>query len=314
MGEMRRCPRAALVGLIACEACGFDSSGAGAARDGGPFIDAAPHDAGAPDAAMRPLPSHLLLTEAKTNPILLEFVEIYNPLCEPIDLSSYYLTDVPSYPLMPSWADTPPVLDHQDAVLQFPLAATIGPNQVAVIARDGVAFEAAYGFVATYAIRNVGTSMALRFVAAGDTLDMALRNEGEPIALFVWDGASDLVTDVDMVFAGDAPAAGDDVEAKQAVAPGGVDGPDRDMLATVYLADAATLPAALLRDTGASMLTGAYQRVATEAGDEVAEGGNGVGGHDETSEDTRVTWEQDVGTAPTPGAVPAALRVPCVSP
>jgi hypothetical protein len=311
---MRRCPGAALIGLLACEACGFDPSGAGSARDGGPVVDGAPPDGAAVDAAPPPPPSHLLLTEAKTNPILLEFVEIYNPLCETVDLSGYHLADVPIYPLVPSWGDTPPVLAHQDAVLQFPAGATIGPNQVAVIARDGVAFEAAYGDVATYAIRNVGTSMAMRFIAAGDTLDMAVRNEGEPITLFIWDGASDLVTDVDMVFAGDVPAAGDDVEAKQAVAPGGVDGPDRDVIATGYLAEAATLPAALLRDTGASMISGAYQRVAAEGAHEGAEGGNGVDGHDETSEDTLATWEQDRNTVPTPGVVPDALRQACVTP
>jgi len=38
--------------------------------------------------------------------------------------------------------------------------------------------------------------------------------------------------------------------------------------------------------------------------------GNGVGGHDETSEDTAVTWDGAPGnafSAPTPGQVPATL-------
>ena len=36
---------------------------------------------------------------------------------------------------------------------------------------------------------------------------------------------------------------------------------------------------------------------------------NRIAGHDETSEDTRMTWEQVVGTTPTPGSVLASLAV-----
>lgn len=36
-------------------------------------------------------------------------------------------------------------------------------------------------------------------------------------------------------------------------------------------------------------------------------------GHDETSEDAGMTWEQEVGTVPTPGEVPEWLVVDCPS-
>ena len=57
-----------------------------------------------------------------------------------------------------------------------------------------------------------------------------LTNSGENAVLFFWDGASDLVSDVDMINIG-TPSSSNDVAAKTGVS---VDGPDADTTASMY--------------------------------------------------------------------------------
>lgn len=314
---MTDCQRAwwtALALPVVCT-CGFDPTG-GQARsgDGDATPDAAAGDAHTVDAAATPSALHLLLTEVKTNPVTSEFIEIYNPTCEPVDLSTYYLADDARYGLLPSWGDAPPQLGHLDAVLKFPDGATLAPGAAAVVARSEPGFTTAYGGAPDFAVLSPTVAQGMVFIAHGDTRNVDLRNAGEAVTLFRWDGVGDLVADGDVVVAGDLPGDGDQVVSKQTIAPEGVDGPDGDDVATAYRADAATIPAALRRDAGITASSGAYQRIALEDGFEIELGGNGVGGHDETSEDTLMTWEQETGSVPTPGEVPDSLRVPCVGP
>jgi len=299
--------------------CSFDPAGSSPPASGdasGSMSDAAAGSDAAsnPDGGGQVVPPHLLFSEVKTHPLDLEFIEIFNPGCEAVELSSYHVADVPDYALVPSWTGGAPVLANQDVVLRFPDGATLASGEVAVIAREEATFLAGFGFLPDYSIRAATVSEQMVFVARGTSESMELRNEGEALILVRWDGASDLVTDVDVVVPGDAPIDGQGIVGKQDVAPGGVDGPDEDGVATQYASDAATLPAMTVRDAGTSATVGAYQRIRFEGPAEVAIGGNGIEGHDETSEDTRETWEQDVGTLPTPGQVPDSLRAPCVGP
>ena len=284
-------------------ACSFDAGGPSGSGDGGggDMIDAAPPDAD------RPQQVHLLLTEVKPGPDDLEFIEIWNPTCEDVDLTNYYLTDEPTYPLAPSWGASRPMPAGLNAVLRFPSGEILASGAVAVVARDSDAFASEYGSRPRFGLLNAGTS-AMEFVAYRSMPDMILANTGEAVALFEWDGASDLVRDVDVVVAGEAPGDGHQLVAKQLLAPRGVDGPDGDDTLSPYLPDDASLPAMRERDA----VEGSYQRIAFEGEYEAASGGNGVDGHDETSEDTRNTWEQEPGTIPTPGEVPEALSVSCV--
>ena len=142
-------------------------------------------DAGEPsDAATGAPTSHLLMTEVKTNPMSLEFIEIYNPGCAAVDLSSYFLTDDPTYGLLPSWGDAPPDLESLDIVLRFPAGATLAEGEAAVIARDELSYTTGFGFAPTFALRNATLSEPMEIVARGDTEDFELRNEGEPVTLF----------------------------------------------------------------------------------------------------------------------------------
>jgi hypothetical protein len=295
----------ALAGIAALAgACSFDRTAAGGGGDDGGVVVRV--DGGPPDAVVT-RGSHLLLTEVKTGPDTLEFIELYNPTCTEQDLSDYYLSDDPAYSLLPSWGEPAPDLGEVDAVVRFPSGAVLAAGAVAVVARSGTGFEAGFGLAPDYALTSPGGAAPMLFVAHGDQANMTISADGEPITLFQWDGASDLVHDVDMVVAGEAPDAGHQVVPKQVLSPGGVDGPDGDEMASQYQEDQGTLPAMLARDAN----SGSYARIVFEDDFEAAEGGNGVGGHDETSENTRTTWEQDVGSMPTPGEVGASLAIDC---
>jgi hypothetical protein len=296
-----------MVPLLALAACQFDTSGG--SGDGLGVIDAAPDAAPDPIDAGTNAPAHVLLTEVKTSPDTLEFIEVFNPRCEEVDLSTYYLSDDPGYPLLPSW-EGPPDLGDFDAVIRFPAGATLAGGAVAVVARNGLTFTAEYGFVPDYAILNPGTADAMVFVASGSQNNMAIAPDGEPIALFEWDGMRDVVSDIDVVIAGEAPAIGRQLVPKQVLAPAGVDGPDEDTVATLYRDDAGLMQPMLVRDAP----TGSYERIAFEGFREIGEGGNGIEGDDETSEDIRATWEQEVDTTPSPRELPESLMVDCDGP
>lgn len=303
---------ARIAGVIGVTGCQFSPSGLG-----GPGQDAGP--GGGPDGAFADAADasagperHVLLSEVKTAPPELEFIEIFNPSCQAVDLRDYYLTDEPTYGLLPAWGASPPDLGQDDAIVRFPTDAIIGPRSVVVVARDGMAFESGFSRPADYAVTAPGNAIAMEIVASGTSLDMELHGDGEPVTIFRWDGARDVVSDVDVLVAGDAPYPEHRLVAKQVIAAGGIDGPDEDARETPYRIDATAMQPAISRDSGTGPTAGAYQRIMLEDGFEPFEDGNGVTGHDETSEDARSTWEQDVGTIPTPGVVPPDLLAePC---
>ena len=88
------------------------------------------------------------------------------------------------------------------------------------------------------------------------------------------------------------------------IAACGVRGPDADSpVATAYAIDALSIPTQTAPGAAKSTKRIALESIATET----PSGGNGLGGHDETSEQTNVTWDSAAYTAPTPGVVPPAL-------
>ncbi|HEU5041818.1 MAG TPA: lamin tail domain-containing protein [Gemmatimonadales bacterium] len=298
--------RPGVMPLVLCglAACTFEPAGGA-----GNLLDAA-HADGRADADSEPDgPAHLLLSEIKSGPNDLEFIEIFNPTCAEVDLSTYYLTDEPTYGLLPGWGSPAPPPGFANAVVRFPAGASLPSGAAAVVARNGVEFETAFGVPAHFALVETGSSTAMLFIAYHPSQDMIIANAGDPVILFEWDAEQDLVRDVDIAIAGPAPTADRELQPKHELAPSGVDGPDTDDVATLYRSDSVAIPAMLAQDA-----EGSYERIAFEGGFEAASGGNGAEGHDETSEDTRNTWEQEPDTTPTPGAVPASLAVSCVGP
>lgn len=270
----------ALVGLAAV-ACG---EGATPARiDAAPAIDATP-----------PAPTHVLLTEIYTQVAAEEFVELANPTAEVVDLSTYYLADDPSYALLPAAGVA---VSDRDFVVRFPAGASLAPGEVITVARSAEGFEARYGAAPDFGFSTAGTRGAMELVAVGAFADFS--DVGEIVVVFAWDGAGDLVTDVDLVAAGIPNIDGERIEDldKTGLA---VDGPDADTEASVYAPEAITMPRFDLTTSSAE----SYKRLAIEGFAEVHGDGNGVDGDDETSEDLRATWGQGaLFTAPTPGRI-----------
>jgi hypothetical protein len=276
-----------------------DASAVDAADGDGPIIDGAEVDAPSPpidapiDAPAGTAVAPLLLTELSLAPNGGEMIEILNPTGVTVDLRDYYLTDVPTYFRMPAAAHT---VDASDFIARFPVGATLGPGAVITVALDTAAnFTAATTAIPTYSI--AGATMNVVAVSGTATLT----NGGEPVILFHWNGASDRVTDVDIMIAG-APSVGNALINKSGVI---VDGPDPDTVGTAYAVDAFTIG-----NQGSTPGSGlSTKRLALEsAATEIQSGGNGPGGQDETSEQTATTWDAAAFTALTPGTVPPALQ------
>ncbi len=239
---------------------------------------------------------HLLLCEAVVTPTASEFLEIVNPTAAAVGLDDFYLADDASYALLPAASGTGPTpsIGSSDFIVRFPAGSSLAPGQVAVIAFDGAGFLAAFGTAADFEIS--GTDAGTPDMIPTDLgASAGLTNSGENAVLFTWDGASDLVQDVDMLNIG-TPSAANDIGDKTSVA---VDGPDADTSATAYGTDAFTMPQQSA-DPGFGTST---KRLTLEAGNETS-GANGATGDDETSEQIQNTWDSAF-TAPNPGVCEA---------
>lgn len=237
----------------------------------------------------------LLLSEAVATPTSDEFLEIYNPTGAAIDLTDYYLSDDADYALLPgATGDGPaPSIASSDFIAQFPNGTSIAAGGVAVIAFDGDAFATSFGFAADFEIFGTDAGTA-DMIGTNVGASAGLTNSGENAVLFTWDGSSDLVTDVDMVNIG-TPTATNAIGDKTGVT---VDGPDVGTDTSQYLADAFTMPQQA-SDPGSGVST---KRIRLETGFQLASGGNGLDGSDETSENILLTWDSTF-SAPDPGSV-----------
>jgi len=267
--------------------------------DADPFapVDGAPPDADAPPAR----PQHLLLTEVNATGVPGEFVEIFNPLPVEVDLRDYYLTDDPSYYLVPDYDRrmTTQPLRNRDLIARFPEGSALPPGGVIVIAAKEDEFRGEFSVAPDYAVVPSATDHVaepMEIIAHGG-VPIEIVDSGEAIILFWWDGQSDLVTDVDIVLVGETKLEPGSDNALPLKTDLSVDGPDDNAMAETYLPDAVSMLAMAARHSGT------YRRIAREEEHEASSGGNGVGGHDETSEDTRVTWEQVNNTPPSPGVI-----------
>jgi len=266
---------------------------------------------------------HLLISEVlidspgtESDTLSAEFVEIYNPTPNTISLANYYLTDYKNYHKYPAgnfeWVDT------ADYLLQFPTTATLASGQVAVVTLTASHFltqvGSSFGNTLSGYTSQPGSPLLFEIdglhpdvtemrnpkalAGAPKDISFAKTNGGEVLMLFHWDGETDLVQDVDGVRWGTV-SAGNQFENKSGVA---VDGPDADTDPSTYLTDAyisflynpSTIPVAMVRIT------------ATES-EEVSSGGNGITGHDETTEVLENGFQSSTAAATTPGVPHSGL-------
>jgi hypothetical protein len=280
-----------LIVLAGCEWGGGPGPGPGARSidaklaDAAIKKDAATIDARPIDAAIDAPPNptrHVLMTELAIAPDGAEFIELYNPTSADVDLSQYYLSNHGSYFKLPAGTA---VMPFAHFIAQFPAGTTLASGAVITVATQGAApFMAFYGSAPTYSITD-GT-MTNTMVNGTPRLT----DSGALVVLFQWDGSSGLVKDVDMMIAG-VPTLTNVLVDKSGVMQGGM----------TYATDADVIAA----QPSAPGIGQSTKRIAIEDGHETQTGGgNGLTGHDETSEHTEITWDTSF-SAPTPGTIPA---------
>ncbi len=252
--------------------------------------------------------AHLLITEVVITPTSSQYIEIYNPGPKAVDLSNYYLADSSGYLRLPC---CPPLLQPTDFSVRFPAGASIAANSIAVVAFNAASYTAAFGVQPNFEmpLSDPETPAVPDMLPAWGGSVSSIRSissTGEWIVLFTWDQISDNVKDVDIVRLGN-PGVNDGLANKGNQC---FDGPDAGTDCEPYLNDALSMPAMGL---GAAPAGFSHKRRFLEAQREMACNGNGITGHDETSENTRITWDgtaPNAYTAPTPGLVPVFPDAP----
>ena len=245
---------------------------------------------------------HLLLTELCDTPTAGEFVEIYNPTAFTVPLDLVHITDLYGdsscvaqfYPQIALGAVTPQ--NSTDFLVKFPSGEVIAPGEVIVIAMSGSDFETEYGVQANYDIKATGGGAIPMAVPTNGFAGSSagLTNSGETVTMFLFDDASDsgdLCYDFDYAVWGDDP--GEFVDKTNII-----------INTAAYLNDTPWASQDAIYYTGHSYgMT--FQRVDMDEGTETLTGGNGITGHDETSENLSVTWLEG---EPTPGYLYTALE------
>ncbi|MBZ0268084.1 lamin tail domain-containing protein [bacterium] len=252
---------------------------------------------------------HLLISEFAVTPTDAEFFEIYNPTSGIVDLTNYYVSDfvfsgdaTQNYWRLPDGALVPDGGFANDFCAKFPDGAVIAPGQSLVIClHDNLAFTDIWGpdAEADYEMIQDGVADGVPgMVDPGPALvgvpliqaDAGLSNAREVIVLFHWDGQTDLVQDVDIVQWSDSGPNFSTVSPNKTGVP--VDGPDADALTSTYLPD--TAPQGQdLASPGQHAFGRTVSRIDFTEGAEALTNGNGLTGHNETSENYSATWLTD---------------------
>jgi len=269
--------------------------------------------------------AHLLITEVVVGPTEAEFIEIHNPTSAPVVLSNYYLSDNHDYACFLGRTCTitgrtvATAVDSSDFVARFPDGATIpARGHVVVTTASPMAFAGIHGgrcpdfYLPAGGLMPDGgavplgpctAAVAMRSATMAGTIGRTagLTNGGEPAVLFRWDGVAPLVTDVDYVFWGATSTTNLAVDKTGTAAMG-----------AMYLPD--TVAAMQQRTTAPGNGAAAIRCNYAETGERMT-GGNGVGGHDETSEPLMTTWRTttapvvpDGGVLTSVTATPGALN------
>jgi len=132
-----------------------------------------------------------------------------------------------------------------------------------------------------------------------------LTNSGEMAVLYYWDGQSDLVQDIDYAVWGDKVEAVD----KSGIS---IDGPDPDAVISSYLNDTPIAQQISISSADPHSAGESIQRLSFIENSESQSSGNGITGHDETSEDLATSFQvgnPNPGTGPTPSNAPVLSNI-----
>ena len=272
--------------------------------------------------------AHLLFTKAvimtlASPQIGSEYVAISNPTSGTVDLSRYYLTDATSidasYWEIVEGGGLGGGGGSGSFNARFPDGATLGPDETLVVSFAGSSeYQSVYGAYPDYELfedgivldnvpelveaRPGGIAYGIGNPVGNQLPSVGWLDESETLVLYYWDGIFDLIRDIDYLTWGTSASRVD----KSTVA---VDGPDADTVATAYMPDTAAgsqIPMTVHE------VNEANERINPEEGVETVTGGNGLHGHDETSENLSLTWGITSDLSPPVGGTPT-LPVPIVT-
>ena len=219
---------------------------------------------------------HVIFTEVVLTPSDGEYVEISNPTESAVDLTNYYLTDGTDISSSKLYYNLP-VEDNYwsgsstDFICRFPNGYTLAPGAAIKISlRDNSAYESVYGQTPDISLDDDMLSVSEASDTKGNPGAPKLHNSSETLILFYWDGSSEIVKDVDYLIWGDNSFAID---------KSGVDG---------YLSDTPTSSQSLMPVHATNEKLVRLDK--SSEGGETQANGNGITGHDETSEPLADTW------------------------
>ena len=219
---------------------------------------------------------HIIFSEVVLTPSEGEYIEIKNPTAGDIDLSDYYLTDATDNVSGKAYYKLPSGTDYwsgsgSDFICRFPVGYSLAAgSSIKVSLRDNDSYAGTFGESPDLSLDDEMLDAVEGVNTRGSTTAPKLGNVNETLILFYWDGSSSIVKDVDYLLWGDNSFAID---------KSGVSGyqSDTPALSQSYMS---------IHTTNEKLIRAATSSEGTEAG----AGGNGITGHDETSEPLSETW------------------------
>ncbi len=217
---------------------------------------------------------HLIFSDLILQPSDGEYVTITNPTSGAIDMSDYYITDGADpgngkyYYNLPAdsnyWSGS-----SSDFIARFPSGLMLDAGETIFLSlRDGARFQSEYGSLPDLSLDDDLLDAVTGSPSKGSVVAAKLNNATESLVLFYWDGTMPTVQDVDYLVWGDNT---------YAIDKSGISG----YVNETPLASQDVLP---VHDASEKL-----SRISDE-GIETTSGGNGITGHDETSEPFGSTW------------------------
>lgn len=208
---------------------------------------------------------HLIFNRICITPDEAEMIEIYNPLGESVDLSNYYLSDSDKYY---TWISGESI-GNFDFLIKFPEGSSIASGEsYTITTQSNLDFSDYYDNLPDISL----VDSELDIFEFG--LNPNLSGSEEMLVLFYWDGVSSIVQDVDYFLWGDF-----DKGVSKTIEEG-YPFNDTNLENQMFIRNYST----------SDFYDSLYVRSDINEYEEVQFDGNGITGHDETSENFNSSW------------------------
>ena len=221
---------------------------------------------------------HLMINEVVLQPSAGEYVLITNPTASIISLKDYYLTDATDKANAKYYYNLPAGTDYwsessTDFIARFPDTTISAGGSIILSMGRTSDYVTTYGSSPNLALKDDMLDAVDGVSSIGGSPNVKLDNTAEGLILFYWDGSSATVKDVDyLIWGTDSTTASAYTLDKSSVIG--------------YLADTPVTDQSYMTThvDGFKLIRNG------EEGSESSSGGNGITGHDETSENLATTW------------------------